>query len=181
MRHRLYGRESPLASVEAAIIAVLAALGTLFAHHASIIALSTANQAVLAQSRATSGYTAYEAKQVRYNVYQALLATGIVRETSARSNLQSIAESEKSASPLLLKKAQDLEDQVAREEERSDVILRAYETLQLATTLFEVSIILVSLSALGTARIFLPIGTTLSAIGLVLLIVGFFQGTSVRL
>jgi hypothetical protein len=53
--------------------------------------------------------------------------------------------------------------------------------LQLATTLFEVSIILVSLSALGTARIFLPIGTTLSAIGLVLLIIGFFQGTSVRL
>jgi Domain of unknown function (DUF4337) len=181
MRHRLYGRESPLASIEAAVIAVLAALGTLFAHHASIIALAAANQAVLAQGRATSGYTAYEATQVRYNVFQALLATGIVREASARANLQSVAEGEKSASPPLLKKAQALEDQVARDEERSDVILRAYETLQLATTLFEVSIILVSLSALGTARIFLPIGTTLSAIGLVLLIIGFFQGTSVRL
>ncbi len=177
----MYGRESPLASLEAAVIAVLAALGTLLAHHSSIIALSEKNRAVLAQARATSGYTAYEAKQVRYNVYQALLTTGIVRDESARSRLQSIAESERSSSPPALAKAQDLEDQVTRDEERSDVILKSYETLQLATTLFEVSIILVSLSAFGTARIFLPIGTVMSAVGLVLLLVGVFQGHSVRL
>lgn len=181
MRQRMYGRESPIASLEAAVIAVLAALGTLLAHHSSIIALSQKNQAVLAQARATSGYTAYEAKQVRYNVYQAILTTGIVREEGARARLQSIASGEQSAAPLLLKKAQDLEDQVSLEEERSDVILKSYEVLQLATTLFEVSIILVSLSAFGRARIFLPIGTVLSAIGLVLLVVGFFQGQSVRL
>lgn len=180
MRQRLYGRESPLASAEAAIIAVLAALGTLLAHHASIIALSAANQAVLAQARATSGYTAYEANQVRINVYQALLAAGIAREEGARAHLQSIAEREQSSSPPLLAKAQDLEDQVTRDEARSNVILRAYETLQLATTLFEVAIILVSLSAFG-ARAFLPIGTVMSAIGLVLLVVGAIQGYSVRL
>ena len=80
----------------------------------------------------------------------------------------------------MLAKAQDLEDQVTRDEARSNVILRAYETLQLATTLFEVSIILVSLSAFG-ARAFLPIGTVMSAIGLVLLVVGAIQGYSVRL
>lgn len=177
----MYGRESPIASLEAAVIAVLAALGTLLAHHSSIIALSQKNQAVLAQARATSGYTAYEAKQVRYNVYQALLATDIVRNESARSRLQSIAQSEQSSSLPLLAKAQDLEDLVTRYEERSDVILKSYETLQLATTLFEVSIILVSLSAFGSARIFLPIGTVMSAVGLVMLLVGVFQGHSARL
>ena len=59
-----------LVSLAAAIIAVLAALGTLFSHHRSIAALSAKNQAILTQARATDTYNAYEAKQIRYNIYQ---------------------------------------------------------------------------------------------------------------
>ncbi len=55
-----------LVSLAAAIIAVLAALGTLYSHHRSISALSVKNAAILTQARATDTYNAYEAKQIRY-------------------------------------------------------------------------------------------------------------------
>jgi hypothetical protein len=165
-----------IVSLAAAIIAVLAALGTLFAHHRSISALSAKNQAVLTQARATDTYNAYEAKQIRYNIYQALLSTELVRGAQTRARLESIAQRERVSSPSVLENARSLEAQAAHQEIQSEAILRSYETLQFATTMFEVSIILVSISALTAARLFLPLGCTLSGVGLVLLVVGLAQG-----
>ena len=54
-------------------------------------------------------------------------------------------------------------------------ILRSYETLQFATTVFEISIVLVSISALAGTRLFLPFGCGVSVIGLALFIVGLLQ------
>ncbi|HTA40732.1 MAG TPA: hypothetical protein VK760_16740, partial [Candidatus Acidoferrales bacterium] len=67
----LSGGSRKLVSLAAAIIAVLAALGTLFSHHRSISALTAKNVAILTQARASDRYNSYEAKQVRYNVYSA--------------------------------------------------------------------------------------------------------------
>jgi len=159
-----------------AIVAVLAALGTLFAHHRSIGALSLKNQAILMQARASDTYNAYEAKQTRYNIYQALLATDLVRKSETRARLESIAQQEGSSAPAVLEKAKSLEQQAARDDERSEAILRSYEVLQYATSAFEVSIILVSISALAGTRIFLPFACSLSGVGLVLFIAGLFQG-----
>jgi hypothetical protein len=47
--------------------------------------------------------------------------------------------------------------------------------LQFATTAFEISIVLVSISALAGARLFLPLGCALSAFGVALLITGLIQ------
>jgi Domain of unknown function (DUF4337) len=161
-----------LVSLAAAIIAVLAALGTLFAHHRSISALSAKNQAVLTQARATDTYNAYEAKQIRYNIYQALLSTELVRGAQIRARLESVAGRERTSSPSVLEKARSLEAQAAHEEIQSETILKSYETLQYATTMFEVSIVLVSISALAGARLFLPLGCALSCVGLVLFVIG---------
>ncbi len=169
-------RDSKLVSLAAAIIAVLAALGTLFSHHRSIGALSAKNQAILAQARATDTYNAYEAKQTRYNIYSALLAGDLVRGPKNRARLQSVAETERSSSPAVLEKAQGLQDQAAREDEHSEALLKSYETLMFATTMFEISIVLVSISALAGARLFLPLGCGLSSLGFVLLVVGLLQG-----
>jgi hypothetical protein len=163
-------------SAAAAIAAVLAALGTLFAHHRSILALSEKNQVILTQTRLTDTYNAYEAKQIRYSVYRALLAGDLVRNPANRARLEAIADGEQASMPADLAKATELENQSARDDEHSQAIFKSYETLQLATTLFEISIVLVSISALAGARILLPIGGGASAIGVALLVFGLFQG-----
>lgn len=162
-------------SLAAAIIAVLAALGTLFSHHRSISALSAKNQAILTQARATDIYNAYEAKQIRYNIYRALLASDLIRSADVRARVEAVAESERTSSPAVLEKAKALESQAARDDEHSESILKSYEILQFATTMFEISIVLVSISALAGARLFLPLGCGLSGFGLVLFVIGLLQ------
>ena len=175
MRVRVLPRGRRLVSVTAAIVAVLAALGTLYAHHRSIMALSAKNEAILTQARATDAYNAYEAKQIRYNVYQAILAGDLVRKPENRARLESIARNEQNSSPALLAKAKALEDRALRDDERSQSVMGSYEMLQYATTMFEISIVLISLSALATPRIFLPVASGLSCVGLILFFVGLFE------
>ena len=164
-----------LVSLAAAIIAVFAALGTLFAHHRSIAALSSKNQAILMQARASDTYNAYEAKQIRFNIYQALLASGLINNAATRARLESAARAEYGSTPILLEKAKALEREAQNDDLRSEAILKSYEILQFATSAFEISIVLVSISALAGARLFLPLGCALSAFGLALLIAGLIQ------
>ncbi len=162
-------------SVAIAIIAVLAALGTLFTHHRSITALTAKNEAILAQARASDAYGKYDAKQVRYQVAQVLIASGLPRTAEGRRALQALADREKDSSAAMLAKAQALEASSEEDDVRSEKILKSYETLQFGTTLFEISIVLVSISTLVRARAFLAVGCALSAVGIVLLIFGYFQ------
>jgi hypothetical protein len=162
-------------SAAIAIVAVLAALGTLFAHHRSIAALTTKNQAILAQARASDAYGKYEAKQVRYQVAQTLIASGVPRTEEGRQTLVALANRERDASPAVLAKAQSLEAASENDEVRSEKVLKSYETLQLATTFFEIAIVLVSVSTLVRTRAFLTAGCTVSVVGIILLIVGYFQ------
>lgn len=106
-----------IVSLSAAILAVLAALGTLFAHHRSISALSVKNHAILAQARATDSYSSYEAKQIRYNIYQALLASEIVTNAESRARLKTVADHERATSPSVLEKARRLEDEAAKDDD----------------------------------------------------------------
>lgn len=169
------GGGNRLVSLAAAIIAVLAALGTLFSHHRSIAALSAKNEAILSQARATDTYNAYEAKQTRYNIYSALLASNLVRNVENRARLESVAQSEQSSSPPVLEEAKALEERAARDDERSEAILKSYEILQFATALFEIAIVFVSISALAGARLFLPLGCGISALGLVFFVIGLLR------
>lgn len=162
-------------ALAAAIVAVLAALGTLFSHHRSIGALSAKNQAILTQSRATDTYNVYEAKQIRANIYRALISSDLVRGAANRSRLESIAQDEQTSSKAALNQAKELEAQATRQDERSESILRSYETLLFATTLFEVSIVIVSIGALSRGRFFLPLAAGLSAIGLVFFFIGLLR------
>jgi len=166
-----------LVSLAAAVIAVLAALGTLFAHHRSISALSAKNQAILTQARATDMFTAYEAKQIRFNIYRALIASDLVKDTRKKAQLESVAQSESAAAPVALERARALERQALAEDERSERILKSYELLQYATTAFEISIVLVSISALSGGSRLLSIGCAVSGLGLVLFVVGLVRGS----
>jgi Domain of unknown function (DUF4337) len=171
------GRAGRFVSLAAAIIAVLAAIGTLFAHHRSILALAAKNTAILTQTRATDLYTSYESKQVRYNFYRVLLASELLRNADVRSRLKISADQESASSAETLQKARALEAQAIREDDDSEAVLRSYELLQFATTAFEVSIIFVSISAFAGTRIFFPLGCGLSGIALIVLAIGLLRTT----
>lgn len=168
-------RGGRVVSVAIAVAAVLAALGTLLAHHSSVQALTTKNQAILSQARASDAYGKYEAHQVRYQIAQTLIASGILPEGDGRRSLSDLAKSERDASASLLVKAQTLERSSEEDDRYSDVVLKSYEMLQLSTTFFDIAVVLVSISALARTRALLIAGGVLSAVGIVLLIVGYFR------
>jgi hypothetical protein len=164
-----------LKAVVIAIVAVLASLGTLFAHHRSISALTTKNQAILSQARASDAYGKYEAKQVRYQVAQTLIASGLPGTKAGHEALVELANRERESSTAVLARAQSFEAASESDEVRSEKVLKSYETLQLATTFFDIAIVLVSISTLVRTRAFLSVGCAVSLFGIVLLFVGYFQ------
>src|SRR5579863_3533565 len=106
----MHGVETPstagrFVSAAMAIVAVLAALSTLFTHHRSILALAAKNKAILTQSRATDYYTSYESKQVRYDFYNALLASDLVAKADVRAHIGAAAKRQAEAAEEDLKKA----------------------------------------------------------------------------
>lgn len=143
------------------IIAVLAALATLVAHERSIHALALRNQAVLLTAKASDQYGYYQSKQLRIAMYQALKdSKDLAREQ--RSSLAVYAQ------------AREYDDQAEQQNDRSDVLLHSFETLGVATTLFEIAIAFASISALTETRYMLYGAIVLSAIGLAFGLVGYF-------
>jgi len=169
-------RATRLVSLVAAIVAVLAAIGTLFAHHRSISALTEKNQAILLQAKASDTYGRSDAKRVRSEIIGALIDGGVYRNAAARQRLEQYAATEKQEAEGLFAKAHAFEVDSEAAETRSEKILQSYENLQIATTFFEISIVLVSISTLVRTRTFLTAGSGLTLVGLVLLVLGLFQG-----
>lgn len=176
-RHEHIGRgHDRLIPLAAAIIAVLAALGTLYAHHQSIRALSVKNEAILLQSKASDQYNYYQAKRIKSTVYSALALSGIVHDAGVRDTFRKTADHETSGSLAILSEARDLERRATGEIERSEVLLQSFETVGTATTLFEIAIVFVSISALSETRVLLYMGFVFSLVGIALMILGYFQG-----
>ncbi|HEY1977944.1 MAG TPA: DUF4337 family protein [Candidatus Baltobacteraceae bacterium] len=164
------------AALAAAIIAVLAALGTLFSHHRSISALTAKSQAILLQARAVDRRNAAEAKNIRSELYAALLKADIAQTAQSRQGLASVADREKDAAASANKEADTFENESLEYDSSSDAAMKSYETLEWATAIFEMAIVLVSISTLSVNRTLLVAGCGLSAFGLVLMIVGLLQG-----
>lgn len=168
--------QNRLVSLAAAIVAVLAALGTLAAHHRSIVALSLKNQAILAQARASDGYNGYEARSIRAHLYQALIASGISGSASVNARMKLTADDAEATALASQRRARALETESKNDEQRSETTLRSYETLETATSFFEIAIVLISISALARTRLFLMLGLGLGVAGIVFFWVGYFQG-----
>ena len=169
-------RGNRAAALAAAIIAVLAALGTLFSHHRSISALTAKSQAILLQARAADRRNAAEAKQIRSELYAALLKAGIAHGADARKAFASVADREKGAAASAGKEADTFESESLDYDTHSEVSMKSYETLEWATAIFEMAIVLVSISTLSRNRNLLLMGCGLSGFGIILLTVGLLQG-----
>nr|MDQ6930629.1 DUF4337 family protein [Candidatus Eremiobacteraeota bacterium] len=92
-----------------------------------------------------------------------------------RHRLQSTADREKKESAPILSNAKSLETQTAQHERHAELALKAYETFEIAVTLFEVSIVFVSISALAATGALLWIAGGSTLIGVIYLVMGFFQ------
>lgn len=164
------------AALAAALIAVLAALGTLFSHHRSISALTAKSQAILLQARAADRRNAAEGKEIRSELYAALLKAGIAQTANARQALSSVVDREKAAAVDASKEADTFENESLDYDSHSDVSMKSYETLEWATAIFNMAIVLVSISTLSHNRSLLFAGCGLCGFGVIAMIVGLLQG-----
>lgn len=153
-----------LLPIVAAILAVLTALASLFAHHKSIASLALKTDATLAQSQSSDKYSYYESKRIKYHIYTALAQ--IAPTPEKERELKKVADREAAAAEPISKEAERLAKQSEQHSEESENVLKQYETLELSATLFEISIVFVSISALAKARWLLWVGCGLAAVGL---------------
>lgn len=165
---------NPTVAIAAALLAVLAAVATMFAHSRSTTALIQKNEAILAQANSSNKYNYYEAKSIKEHLYQALLDAKI-GDPSARAALQRTASREAQEKKPILGQARELEKETEQHQTHAELALRAYETFEIAVTLFEVSIVFVSISALAGSRALIWIAAVSSVVGVYFLIMGFLQ------
>jgi hypothetical protein len=161
-----------LVPILAAVIAVFAALATLFANHSSISGLATKNQAILAMSKASDQYSYYESKRIKADLAQGLVDAGLAQSGAGSKKLHRMIAKERSDAAQILPKAQSLEKQSDDEYENSERYMQSYERFEVAATLFEVSIVLVSVTALMRTKVLLFIAGGLTAIGIIFFAMG---------
>jgi hypothetical protein len=175
-RHEQILAGEKLIPVLTAVIAVLAALATLFAHHSSILALAQKNEGILLQSKAADQYNYYESKRIKIQLDQALIDAGVAAAgTSGRSRMEQRMAKEDADAKAILGKAKQLELQSGDAQERSERFMGSYENHEIAATLFEVSIVLVSVTALMRTRLFLIVAGGATLVGLGFLTVGWLR------
>jgi hypothetical protein len=165
-----------LVPVLAAIIAVLAALATLFANHSSISGLATKNEAILAMSKASDQYNYYESKRIKVQLNQALINAGLVTNGDGMKKMKALMNKEDTQAKKILGDAQTLQKESDDEYARAERFMQSYEKFEVGATLFEVSIVLVSITALARTKALLFAGGGATLIGLVF----FLQGMLLR-
>lgn len=161
--------------ISAAVIAVCAALATLFANHNSLGALSEKNEAILYQTRASDQYAYYESTRIKIHVAQALLASGLVTKSAAVRSMQSGDAAEQRKADRIQRVARADELSAIEHQDASERLMQAYERNEVAATLFEVCIVLVSVTALMRTRVLLYVAVAGSLVGLAFLLLAFLR------
>lgn len=153
----------------AAILAVLAAVSGFLGNLRSTEALVAKNDAIVAITRASDTYNEYESRSIKQHIYEAAIAAGRGGDVG---KLHAVAAHEGEAKGPVLEKARRYDEDAARQNERSERLLHAHEILEIATTLFEIAIVLVSVTALVGSRLLPIVSLGAAAIGISVLITG---------
>jgi len=158
--------------IVAAVLAVLTAICTLFTAQRSTESLVDKNEAILQTTRASDAYNEYEARSIKQHIYESLVAAGIARDPAA---IERIAKHERAAAIPVFAKAQ-LADQLAAEANARAARFRTqYVTMEIGITLLDISIVLVSISALVTTPVLTIVAGTAAGVGLLTCAIGFFR------
>ncbi|HYW53227.1 MAG TPA: DUF4337 family protein [Dongiaceae bacterium] len=170
-RHE-HGREGarwvPLA---AAVLAVLAAVSGYFGNLRSTEALVEKNDAIVATTKASDTWAQYQAERIKYYIAQTALDGGVGPGANA-SRLKQNAAEEGAKAPPLMTKARAHEEEAVHHNERSERLLKQHETIEVGTTLFEVAIVLVSITVLVGSRLLPFASATAALLGVVFFVLG---------
>jgi hypothetical protein len=170
-RHE-HGHEGPRwVPIAAAMLAVLAAVSGYFGNLRSTQALVEKNESIVATAHASDTWSQYQAGRVKYYVVTTALDQG-VNPGGNPAKLKDAAAKEAAKGPALIEKAKAYEEAAVHHNERSERLLQSHETIEVGTTLFEVAIVLVSITALVGSRV-LPISAGIAAaVGMGFFLVG---------
>lgn len=162
--------------VAAAIVAVLAALATLFSNHSSVSGLEQRTLAGIMQTRAADQYSYYESSRLKIEVNQSLSESGLVANPAALRAMRARIQKEQSKSIAILTTARRDEATAGEELRAAEVALASYERYEVSATLFDVSIVLVSITALArNTRAPFWIGVCVTLVGLGYFLAGFIH------
>lgn len=135
--------------IVAAVLAVFAAIASLLAHHHSTAALAGKNEAILAENKSSSQYAYYESKRIKYHLYTGLLLASPPQDPKVAKTMSGVAAKEDADAKKILKTAQHFGDESEARSTEAERHMSIYETEEIAATLFEVAIVLVTLSTLA--------------------------------
>lgn len=137
----------------------MAALVTLLVHQRSNQALTAKNNAILAFTHASDTYNYYQAKSIKEDVYAVAIATS----AHPSLTLRKVVAHEHGSKAAVLAQAQAYENQADALDAKSEKFIHSYETLEIAATFLEVSIVILSISTL-VGTIILPVMAAVSTL-----------------
>jgi hypothetical protein len=147
--------------VAAAALAVLAAVSGYLANVRATQALIAKNDSIVATTRASDTYNEYQAERLKYVVVETAIEAG-TSPSSDVTKLKATAAREAAKAPPLMKIAQSFEHTADELDVKSEHLMDQHETIEVGSTLFEVSIVLVSITALVGSRL-LPVAAGCAA------------------
>jgi Domain of unknown function (DUF4337) len=160
-------------SFSTALIAALAAVAALESGTYSNEALLQKNEALLAQTKASSQWAYYQAKSVKGSIYasQSAAVQGTNPELAAKAQKEAAryaAEEEEIA-----RTARELEKEVQEDSERSTQSMEHHHRFAYAVTMFQISIALAAIAALIRHKLVWYTGLVVAVVGLIYFIDGF--------
>ena len=158
--------------VAAAVLAVLAAISGFVSNLRATNALIAKNDAIVAITHASDTFNEYESSRLKYYVYQAAIDTA---RGGDLSKLRAFTEKQSKKAAPLLAKARTFEEESKLHSERSERLLTQHETIEVATTLFEVAIVLVSITALVGSRLLPIVAGSAALIGIAFFVFGLVR------
>lgn len=162
--------EKRIPAITAAVLAVCAAFGSLLSGHA-------ANEAILDQNRATDQWALFQARSTKEQVFEVgsqlvgALTDGTAQAERARPALEHLRGEVKRYE----REKEEVKREAERWEEESRHEYRKHTRLSLGIALFQVGIVLASVSLLARSRWLHPASLVVGAVGLLCLIVGLFS------
>ncbi len=157
-------------AVAAAVLAVLAAGGALLSGHA-------ANQAILLQTRATDQWSYFQAKSTKGHVYQVSgeMLAALTDGTAARPRVGEALEKFRKQAARYEKEKEELQEEARRLEEESQHEFHKHHYFALGIAVFQIGIVLASISILVRFRTLFYLSVVAGVVGLL------FLGTGVTI
>jgi hypothetical protein len=153
-------------AITAAVLAVCAAISSLLSGHA-------ANQAILGQTKATDQWSYYQATSTKAHVYEvgaeivSALASSPAQSLPSRAQFLADSKRYESEKEKIKREAESLEAESRTE-------FRKHQRFALAVAMFQVGIVLSSVSILVRFRALFYLSLVVGAAGIVSFISGFF-------